>query len=303
MHAEPVKRTLLEDWQARRERLAENPVPAGQLGELHIRILDYLIGRYADSPEAVRPARFSLRSGVYVNDRAIVVHHHLWQGRVSGVKSRQEAESRVSAIVKRMAPGGEDEAEAEGPETMSPPDWLPFEEDLCVPEAWAWVRNCIRWGWYPHALIRRALRRSSIPPRWVVIHLCDRLVDPSREDHRAADLLASCRGQGMPNYVVYRWCERLRAGQRDKGTRRLRDFLCRLEVRQRVIERIRLELANDSSAIRLEAVDILGRIGTLDDIGLLSDLLSLPPLEDEHPEERTALARAMQRIPQVDMVR
>ena len=147
MDAEPAKRTLLEDWQARRERLAENPVPAGQLGELHIRILDYLIGRYADSPEAARPARFTPRSGLYVNDRAIVLHHHLWQDRASGVKSRREAESRVSAIVKRMAPGGEDEAEAEGPETMSPPDWLAAEDDLCVPEAWGGVRHCIRRGW------------------------------------------------------------------------------------------------------------------------------------------------------------
>ena len=59
-------------------------------------------------------------------------------------------------------------------------------------------------------------------------------------------------------------------------------------------------MANSDAAVRLEAIDILGRIGTLDDIGLLSDLLSLPPLKDEHPDERAALARAMQRLSQAD---
>ena len=87
---------------------------------------------------------------------------------------------------------------------------------------------------------------------------------------------------------------------RDKGAERLRDFLCRFDGRQRVIEKIRAELANDSAVVRLEAIDVLGRIGTLDDIGLLSDLLSLPPLKDEHSDERNALARAMQQISRAD---
>lgn len=300
MHAESTERTLLEDWQARRERLAGRPVPLGQLGELHVQILDYLIGRYADSSEAARPARFSPKSDVYVNDRAIVVHHHLWQGKVSGVKSPQEAEARISGIVKRMIGSGKDRAEQTGPETTASPDSFLSEDDLYVPDVWAGVLAYIQWGCDPQGEIWETLKRSPVPPRRVVRYLCDRLADPSREDRRAADLLASCRGRGMPIYIVRRWRELLRVDRRDRGAERLRDFLCRLDVRRRVIEKIRAELADDSPAVRLEAIDILGRIGTLDDIGLLSDLLWLPPLEDEHPDERAALARAMQQISRAD---
>ena len=39
-------------------------------------------------------------------------------------------------------------------------------------------------------------------------------------------------------------------------------------------------------------------LGNLGDVGLLSDLLVLPPLEDEHPDERAALVQAMQSIAQ-----
>jgi hypothetical protein len=125
-------------------------------------------------------------------------------------------------------------------------------------------------------------------------------MDPSREDRHAADLLAACRGRGMINYAVRLWCERLHMDRHDKGAERLRDFFCRSDVRERAVEKIRPELANNHAVVRLEAIDILGRIGTLDDIGLLSDLLSLPRLKDEHTDERPALARAMQRLSQAD---
>ena len=48
--------------------------------------------------------------------------------------------------------------------------------------------------------------------------------------------------------------------------------------------------------VRIQAALELGEIGDLDDIGLLSDLLSLPPCPDEHPRERESLLHAMQRL-------
>jgi hypothetical protein len=48
--------------------------------------------------------------------------------------------------------------------------------------------------------------------------------------------------------------------------------------------------------VRLAAIVGIGRVGTLDDLGLLSDLLALPPQPDEHPREREALVQAMQQI-------
>ncbi len=48
--------------------------------------------------------------------------------------------------------------------------------------------------------------------------------------------------------------------------------------------------------VRIRAALQLGERGDLDDIGLLSDLLSLPASLDEHPRERAALVYAMQRL-------
>lgn len=304
MHAESAERTLLEDWQARRDRLAGRPVPAGQLAALQIEILDYLIGRYGDSPEAARPARFSPKSDLYVNDRAIVVHHHLWQGKVGGVKSDEEAEARVSAIVKRMVASSEDEAAEADRERHAVPVPSVFPDLPWNDPIWCETMNDVLWnirfGWNATPLIATLLERSRFVRVEVIKYLYERLRDLDLEDEQAAELLVQCENPNASNYAVWAWRERLAAGRRDAVTERLRELFCRPEIGQRVVERIRPELANNHPVVRLEAIDILGEIGTLDDIGLLSDLLSLPPLEDEHPDERAALVRAMQRISGAD---
>jgi hypothetical protein len=48
--------------------------------------------------------------------------------------------------------------------------------------------------------------------------------------------------------------------------------------------------------VRLVAIIELGRFGTLDDISLISDLLALPPQNDEDPFERHVLLTAMKNI-------
>jgi hypothetical protein len=48
--------------------------------------------------------------------------------------------------------------------------------------------------------------------------------------------------------------------------------------------------------VRIAALDILRRIGTLEDISLLDDLLALPLTADEHPAERAWLLYAMRSI-------
>jgi hypothetical protein len=307
MYPESAERTLLADWQARRERLATRPAPVGQLGGLHIQILDYLIGRYADSPEAARPARFSPKSDLYVNDRAIVVHHHLWQGKVSGVKSRQEAETRVSAVLKQLISLGEDRAAETPSEPLFDADYRlspePVPSNLWNKMVWA-----IRLRRKAHSAIEAALKRSPFLPIEALRYLYQRLADPALEDRCALDLLARCENRNAPDYCYYAWRKRLEAGKRDGITDALErlsrrpgaDQERRRRIREQIAQKCRAELASNDPAARLKAIDILGRIGTLDDIGLLSDLLCLPPLKDEHPEERAALARAMQQISQAE---
>ena len=71
-------KTLQEDWRSRRERLLIGGTPIGQAYiDALVRILDYLLNRYGNTPEGQRLPRFPLASGLYFDRRAVVVHHHL----------------------------------------------------------------------------------------------------------------------------------------------------------------------------------------------------------------------------------
>ena len=59
---------------------------------------------------------------------------------------------------------------------------------------------------------------------------------------------------------------------------------------------LRIKLCDGNPTVRVLAAVELGKVGTLDDIGLLSDLLYLPKAADEHPRERAALIHSMQRL-------
>jgi len=100
-----ARRTLYEDWEARREHLGRGPREGEGSHAVEMRVLDYLLRRYRDLPEAVRPARFPLDTEVYVNHRAMVVLRHLGSRWIPTITSQQEAEARVRAIVSRMAGG------------------------------------------------------------------------------------------------------------------------------------------------------------------------------------------------------
>lgn len=180
-------RTLCEDWEARREHLGRGPRQAGDFHAVEIRVLDFLLRRYRDLPEAARPARFPLDTGVYVNHRAMVVLRHLGGGWIPTITSQREAEARVRSIVSRML----------GQQGAGP-------------------RPRVTFG------------RSG------------------REDRRA--------------------------------------------------ELLRMALCDRDPTVRVQMAEYLGCVGDLDDIGLLADLLSLPPSDDEHPDERRVLAEAMETL-------
>jgi hypothetical protein len=182
-------RTLYDDWQARRERLSSSPGGRAEYRAVAIRLLDYLLRRYRDSPEAGRPAIFPLSKGTFINHRAIVVHHHLGRGTIPTISNRQEAYAHVRAILARL--------------------WTPVS------------------------------------------------------DAEAAD-------EGIPKFVV--------------------------PPKIDPVEAVREKMCDVDPAVRIHAALELGELGGLDDIGLLSDLLSLPISLDEHPKEREALLHAMQRL-------
>jgi len=122
--------------------------------------------------------------------------------------------------------------------------------------------------------------------------------DIGDNDWASARLLTCCRGGEVVDQIVWAWRRRVAARRIDETTNELRRFLLRADVREEAAERMRAMLADDDALVRLEATAFLGRIGTLDDIGLLSDLLALPPMTDEDPRERKGLLLAMRRISQ-----
>jgi hypothetical protein len=237
--SEPAGPTLYEDWLARRQRLVEAPQPLGQDREVMLRILEFLITRYRDSPVAERPARFPSQADLMVNERAIVVHHHLKPTEGGRVKSSQEAQQRMAALVKRISSYGPQSDVEEAEEGTDKTD----ENVIAEP------------SWLPD--VRRDLTRA-----------------------------------------VRQWRERLEEGQIEWAWDALRPFVRSRPLHAMIAERVRPELAHPNPTVRLRAMTILGRIGGLDDFGLLSDLLALPPQDDEHPQERAVLVRAIQRISQ-----
>jgi hypothetical protein len=186
--ASSTTRSLYEDWLVRRERLEGLPGEIAGYRAVEMRLLDYLLRRYRDSPEAARPARFPLSKDLFVDHRAIIIHHHLGRGQIPDMSSQREASDHVRAVVERM---------------QSPPAGSAADD---APPAF------------------------TVPPP----------ADP--------------------------------------------------------VEAARARLCDSDPVVRIVAALDLGEAGDLDDIGLLSDLLSLPatPNSKEHPREREALLRAIE---------
>lgn len=145
--------SLYEDWQSRRAALDWEP--ADSATKALERILDFLLNRYAERSEAAQPARFPLAQNLNVNERAIIVNHHLGARLVAGVKTEQEATQRVSSILKRMS-GEVTKAETD-------PFEDPFFESLSVPPPKGVAQLCRDALETDRRLAARLIRSSSIP--------------------------------------------------------------------------------------------------------------------------------------------
>jgi hypothetical protein len=293
------ERTLIEDWIVRRQRLSASDVMPGQHRAMQLQVLGYLIRRYGDSAEAARPARFSSAAEFYINDRAIVVHQHLGRGKIAGVKSRIEATRRVSDILRhlRSVHDNEDDAVPAQNDFASWVDELDQRPDV-PSSAWYSMSKALTSGGNAHWAIEAALEKSPYLPRAALAYLCRCLSDPKRFDMRAAELLTQCRTETAPHYAARAWHKRVDAGRDDDVTRTLRAFLTHqdrafLTHQDIVPDGVREQLADANPEARLAAIDLIKEAGTLGDVALLSDLVSLPRDEDEDPRERKALLDAM----------
>lgn len=197
-------RTVFEDWLVRRQRLAASETIPEPHRRMQLQVLEYLLRRYADSPEAARPARHSATADFYSNDRLIVVHHHLGRGQIAGVKSKAEANRRVGDILNHLR-----HVHAEDAETAAAHNdfatWIDRLEQQSEPPANAWrsiwrqLTSGSRTTTSIHRSIAASLQQSPYLPRPALTYLC-RVLSHTRFGDGAAELLLKCRSESVPGY-------------------------------------------------------------------------------------------------------
>lgn len=288
MNATMSPKTRLEDWHDRRNRLLSLGSEAPHV-VVQIKLLDYLIARYCESEVAHLPARFSLPRKLYWNDRRIVVHHHLGRGQVAGVADKLDAKVRVSQVLQRMS--STDPREGEG--------FVPaYSADTHRRPLRSYTLNIkLKLGWNADRQIRKQLAKHPILTEKCLAHLFARLTDTTREDANALEFFMQCQNQNILDWTARAWRERLaNEKSRVEVTRALEARLAHPDNRTLAAEKIREQLADDVASVRLAAARLLSQLGDLDDVGLLSDLLSLPSSGDEDPAEREVIANAIKTL-------
>lgn len=278
------KRTLYGDWKARRDRQAD--LQCDEYDRVHLQLLDYLLDRYKDSPLVARPAGASPIQPTVVNERAIIVHHHI--GNLgAGVQNASEAKNRVATVLQRMQTATTDD-ESEGT----------FDRNTHEVSGKLWERivRRIRYGDQPDALMERALRESPFLPSTALIHLHRRIASADATDMKAAELLTRAQNRSVCDLVARSWRSRVVAQRRDNLTHLFEEYFENPQARATKQQRMRLELADERPEVRAAALRILSRVGSLEDIGLLSDLLTLPVQPDEYEMERRDLLETARSI-------
>lgn len=276
-------KSLYEDWLLRRQSL-ETP-PAGQppaaFASEQIKVLAFLLSSYRDHPEAQRPAAFPVRSELYLNNRAILVHHHLKPETTEapGKRARsilqrisnQDPQASASAPAEGSAVKGHSAVQRDHPFSV-----FPFQ-DIMRRE-----RDKVNWA-FDRA--DAALKETPTLPEDVVQVLAAFIAQP-----RAVELLSRCENASVVPYAMDAW-------RRERTTTVSLEIIFFAERHRAVsLHSFREELANPNPTIRLRALEMVEKLGSLADIGLLLDLLKLPPASDDLPGERERLIHAVEKL-------
>ena len=274
-----VTTTLYEDWQRRHGKLQSGGAPQGrQYIDVQLHVLNFLLQRYENTEVGNQPARFPLSTEMVWNKRALVVHHHLARNQEAGRKKD------ISAILMSMS----------GQEAQN---------SLATPGGGALLGTLsggpVRWNELPFAsfhidAVQRVFNRlsASINLNPVLPQDDLRFLRKCIHNGQAVELLTRCKNMEAADIIV----SAFRDGY---GYANLHVFLDDPIKRPQAADRFRAELATPDGKLRLRVIEVIGEIGTIQDIGLLMDLLALPIAEDEMPGEREALSAAINEISEV----
>jgi len=317
--------TLYESWQLRRAMLEKSEFIDALTQDVHRRILDYLLSRYAGDPLGSAVAHFPARSELRICRRAMVVHEHVGRGVVSGVKTEAEATDRAARILKRIAkvdPQSSVQAPGHGIITQtetatstplsrlsaagaSSPAPGPRVVTITYQQRMAWsrIQNGIRSQESVDTILGRISWALSLGPTLpksaieFLFNLCD---NPHYEDHLPATYLFRCNNTSAPEFAMIAWRNRIAAQihrpDPDPVIDILRTVFLKDEVRKLALELTRPYLADVSAPVRVQSILLLGELGNVSDIGLLLDLSALPLQADEDPIERATLREVAMRL-------
>jgi len=290
-------RSLYEDWLFRRERLEAQGAPLGHgYAEAVARVLDYLLERYRDAPEAAVPARFPAPATVYLNRRAITVHDYLGRGQFSAIKTEEQARNRVSGILKRIASHDPQDAARRfqaGEQWATCPNIRWQGGASARAEQWA-EAICARTkaarvvcsGAEPHE-ISAAINDLLEVTQWFPSAVVQRCFEQALIGNiAAAQALMRCRNRSAQDYIFLVWRYRIALDVNDPVAVQFCQHLLNNPHWTGSVEKFRTELANEHPNVRTEAARVLQAIGDLHDIGLLLELAALPPDSGERPGER-----------------
>lgn len=301
--------TLYDDWHRRRQRLEVAPPLFGQQYlDTQARVLDYLLERYRDDDAAQQEARFPVSDGLVLNKRAIVVHSHLGGGTVSGIKDSAAAESRASRILKRISeqdPQASAGAPAGGANLGSGDRVLfPVESNAeqlkYFSRSLSGIVETLLGQRDPERAMGRLLatfKNLSAERQEGFMNGVFAVVSTNQwADSAWIEFLARCGHHSTANTALLVWHDRILAFGRDAFVVELENRLRAQAFGPGAVDKLRAFLADKEGLIRMETLRLLGEIGTLDDVGLLSDLLALPPEDDEAPGERERMLETMRSL-------
>ena len=294
-------RTLYEDWQLRRARL-DTAEPLPHFGD-QARVLDYLLNRFANDPIAQEPARFPFSSELVLNSdtilRTIIVRRHLKCGEFGATRNPADAHTRARTILTRIAKL-DLQADACAPNSRINFFLLPDGSDIApfrycrglfsrrvIDETDRFVARCkaqlSRGGTLCHedmiglkGLLRRTLSGENLKASLSEV----------------LNALALCGYDDITSYLLECWARVIFPNALDEIETYLRTNDLGADL-------LRSRLASDNSAERTFAAHVLGQLGSLNDIGLLQDLLALPEMKAESAE-RAAYLSAINYLAGVD---
>jgi hypothetical protein len=289
--------TLYDDWLLRRERLmgaSDDP-----FAEVQIRVLDYLLIRYADDPAVRQPALFPLDGNTCFNSRVILVNRHL------GCRDVGEAQSRAHRILSNIANINPQESIGAPGSNIPSRRWNFSLCSLQRPDLGNWYKELFFDNWMRSffSRCRTELQHADTLPEPAISYLVKIALTPDRSTVRysasALDILDVCENDSL---VPIWWNCGLQTNRPPWVVERVVAYL--MKRRARVAKQFRSELASTRQGDRIRAARVLGMFGSLDDISLLQDLLALPDLK-EQSDERDAYVSAMndlagQPVPQIN---